>query len=65
MNDYKIITESLIDENVNLKNELDLLKSKLNNLETKIHESNQTKNSHSLQLCGIPLRIDENLTKIG
>lgn len=64
VDDYKALTNTIMEENTNMQNELYILKEQFNTYKQKVEKHKQTSLNYSLALSGIPIKTDENLKSI-
>lgn len=61
---YKDIAKQLTDDNINLRNENDILRSQINNVEYQVESIKQNNINNNILLCGVPESESENLNSI-
>lgn len=64
LNDYKEIVENLTKENIELRNDNQVLYSKINNIEYHLDSIEQQKLDHNIVINGVPENENENLENI-
>lgn len=64
LNDYKVITENLVKENIDLKNDIKILHSKILNCENKFDKDKQNKLDNNVIINGVTEIENENIMDI-
>lgn len=64
LENYKKITDDLIQENITLRNDNEILRTRINNIEEALNADQQSKLDHNIIINGITETNDENTTEI-